>query len=127
MPDCFIVSPQIKEVLLRIKVVSELKTPLRCLFDTVGPVCGSGCIRGWKGYQVIGDGYSIGKADLFLRLGVTGEWDTGASQYIVTEAGGNICSANFQPLTYNLRNSLENPDLLVLGDQRVGWQHLVNY
>lgn len=68
-----------------------------------------------------------GKADVFMRLGVTGEWDTGASQCIVTEAGGSIMSATFEPLTYNQRNSVENPDFVVLGDQRVNWQNIVQY
>ncbi|WP_100658545.1 3'(2'),5'-bisphosphate nucleotidase CysQ [Alteromonas flava] len=68
-----------------------------------------------------------GKADVFMRLGVTGEWDTGASQCIINEAGGKILAANFEPLTYNQRNSLENPDFVVLGDPRVDWQSIVNY
>lgn len=68
-----------------------------------------------------------GKADVFMRIGVTGEWDTGASQCIVREAGGDIVAATFEPLTYNQRNSLENPDFVVLGDQRVPWQKLVQY
>lgn len=68
-----------------------------------------------------------GKADLFLRIGVTGEWDTGASQCIVEEAGGKILDAHFVALTYNERNSIENPDFLVMGDPRVNWQSIVDY
>lgn len=68
-----------------------------------------------------------GKADLFLRIGVTGEWDTGASQCIVNEAGGDIRAADFSRLTYNQRESLVNPDFLVLGDQKVDWQSIVSY
>jgi 3'(2'), 5'-bisphosphate nucleotidase len=67
-----------------------------------------------------------GKADLFLRVGVTGEWDTGASQCIVTEAGGNILAADFSPLTYNKREELTNPDFIVMGDQRVAWTKIVS-
>lgn len=66
-----------------------------------------------------------GKADIYLRLGVTGEWDTGAPQCIVTEAGGKILAANFEPLTYNKRQTLTNPDFVVLGDQRVDWRNIV--
>jgi 3'(2'), 5'-bisphosphate nucleotidase len=62
-----------------------------------------------------------------MRLGVTGEWDTGASQCIINEAGGQILAADFEPLTYNQRNSLENPDFIVLGDQRVDWRDIVKY
>ena len=68
-----------------------------------------------------------GKADVFLRIGITGEWDTGASQCIVTEAGGKILAADFAPLTYNQRNSLTNPDFVVLGDQRVDWENIVRH
>ncbi|AXR05004.1 3'(2'),5'-bisphosphate nucleotidase CysQ [Salinimonas sediminis] len=68
-----------------------------------------------------------GKADVFMRIGITGEWDTGASQCIVEEAGGRILAANFEPLTYNQRKTLENPDFVVMGDQRVPWQDIVQY
>lgn len=68
-----------------------------------------------------------GKADIFMRLGVTGEWDTGASQCIVTEAGGNIVAVDFNPLTYNQRSVLTNPNFLVLGDQQVDWNTIVQY
>jgi 3'(2'), 5'-bisphosphate nucleotidase len=68
-----------------------------------------------------------GKADFFMRLGVTGEWDTGASQCIVSEAGGLIRSVDFEPMSYNQRESLENPNFVVLGDQSVDWAALVNY
>lgn len=68
-----------------------------------------------------------GKADFFMRLGITGEWDTGASQCIVTEAGGAIVDVDFAPMSYNQRETLENPNFMVLGDQQVNWQALVNY
>jgi 3'(2'), 5'-bisphosphate nucleotidase len=68
-----------------------------------------------------------GKADMFMRIGITGEWDTGASQCIVTEAGGKILATDFEPLTYNKRTSLENPNFIVLGDLRVPWQDIIQY
>jgi len=68
-----------------------------------------------------------GKADVFMRLGTTGEWDAGASECIINEAGGKIVDASFQPLTYNQREELTNPDFLVLGDQEVEWQQIVKY
>ena len=68
-----------------------------------------------------------GKADFFMRLGVTGEWDTGASQCIVSEAGGLIRSVDFEPMSYNERESLENPNFVITGDQTVDWEGLVNY
>jgi 3'(2'), 5'-bisphosphate nucleotidase len=68
-----------------------------------------------------------GKADVFMRLGVTGEWDTGASQCIINEAGGKIVAATFDELSYNQRDSVENPDFVVLGDQRVNWESIIKY
>ncbi len=65
-----------------------------------------------------------GKADCFLRLGPTGEWDTAASQVIVGEAGGRIVNENFEPITYNRTVSLLNPNFLVLGDQSVPWDEI---
>jgi 3'(2'), 5'-bisphosphate nucleotidase len=68
-----------------------------------------------------------GSADVFMRLGVTGEWDTGASQCIINEAGGAIMAANFDPITYNQRESVINPDFVVVGDQRVAWKSIIQY
>ncbi|BBN80138.1 3'(2'),5'-bisphosphate nucleotidase CysQ [Pseudoalteromonas sp. A25] len=66
-----------------------------------------------------------GKADCFLRVGPTGEWDTGASQVIVEEAGGCITDAEFNPLTYNQREHTENPDFIVMGHPDWQWQKLI--
>jgi len=64
-----------------------------------------------------------GVADVYARLGPTGEWDTGAAQVIVEEAGGHLVdTVSLQNLTYNRRESLINPDFLVFGDRRVDWQ-----
>lgn len=68
-----------------------------------------------------------GKADFFMRLGITGEWDAGASECIIREAGGDIRAADFNPLTYNQRETLINPDFVVLGDQQVDWRSIVRY
>lgn len=68
-----------------------------------------------------------GAADVFMRLGATGEWDTGASQCIINEAGGAIMAATFEPITYNRRESVINPDFVIVGDQRVAWQSIIQY
>jgi 3'(2'), 5'-bisphosphate nucleotidase len=66
-----------------------------------------------------------GAADIYARLGPTGEWDTAAAQCIVEEAGGHIRDMHSRDLTYNMRESLINPAFLVYGDDRVNWvQHL---
>lgn len=66
-----------------------------------------------------------GEADCYLRIGVTGEWDTGASHCILEQAGGKIIDSEFNPLTYNKRESLLNPDFLSLGNQTIPWHHII--
>lgn len=66
-----------------------------------------------------------GKADAFLRIGPTGEWDTGAAQIIIEEAGGQLLDAEFNPLSYNQREDVTNPDFMVLGDPSWIWHKLI--
>ncbi|MGB0937000.1 MAG: 3'(2'),5'-bisphosphate nucleotidase CysQ [Colwellia sp.] len=66
-----------------------------------------------------------GGADCYLRVGVTGEWDTGASQCILEQAGGLILDSEFNPLSYNKRESLLNPDFISLGNQSFEWQKII--
>lgn len=66
-----------------------------------------------------------GAVDCYLRLGPTGEWDTAATQCIVEEAGGAILSTQLTPLSYNLRETLENPNFIVIGDQALPWDDIL--
>ncbi|KXF82539.1 3'(2'),5'-bisphosphate nucleotidase CysQ [Enterovibrio coralii] len=66
-----------------------------------------------------------GAVDCYLRLGPTGEWDTAATQCIVEEAGGRILDMTLSPLSYNERDSLENPNFIVLGDTELPWRQIV--
>jgi len=57
-----------------------------------------------------------GEAHLYPRLAPTSEWDTGAAQMILEEAGGKIISQETrQPLTYN-KESLLNPHFIAYGN-----------
>ncbi len=62
-----------------------------------------------------------GEADLYPRLGPTSEWDTAAAQAVVEAAGGRVTTLDRQPLRYNTKDSLLNPQFLVFGDQSVDW------
>ena len=62
-----------------------------------------------------------GRADIYPRLGPTGEWDTAAGQCILREAGGEIFDLQGQPLRYNTRRSTENPPFLAVGDCQHNW------
>ncbi|MEL0611355.1 inositol monophosphatase family protein, partial [Vibrio echinoideorum] len=54
--------------------------------------------------------------DCYLLLGQTAEWDTAATQCIVEEEGGRILNTQLETLSYNERDTLENPNFIVLGD-----------
>ncbi len=66
-----------------------------------------------------------GSADCYLRIGPTGEWDTGASHCILEQAGGSIIDSAFNPLSYNKRESLMNPDFISLGAADFPWQKII--
>jgi len=66
-----------------------------------------------------------GGADFYMRIGPTGEWDTGAAQCILHEAGGDITDLSLQRLTYNLRDTLTNPNFVVCGDLSLPWAKII--
>ncbi len=66
-----------------------------------------------------------GQAHCYVRVGPTGEWDTGAAQVIIEEAGGKVMDINLKPLTYNERETLENPDFIVVGQPQINWKQLL--
>ena len=66
-----------------------------------------------------------GGADCYLRIGPTGEWDTGASHCILEQAGGSIIDSEFNPLSYNKRESLMNPDFMSLGSEQFNWKNII--
>lgn len=59
-----------------------------------------------------------GEADLYPRLAPTMEWDTGAAQIILEEAGGMVLLPDSrQPLSYN-KEELRNPSFIAYGKVR---------
>lgn len=62
-----------------------------------------------------------GSADLYPRIGLTCEWDTGAAQAVVEAAGGRVTDTNMQPLRYNTKDALLNPYFFVIGDNDKDW------
>jgi 3'(2'), 5'-bisphosphate nucleotidase len=57
-----------------------------------------------------------GKADFYPRLGPTSEWDTAAAHAVVVAAGGQVVKLDGEPLRYNQKESMLNPEFLVIGD-----------
>lgn len=67
---------------------------------------------------------AAGEADLYPRLGPTMEWDTAAAHAVVQAAGGRVIRTDGTDLDYNQRDTLLNPEFLVLGDQSINWHTL---
>ena len=67
-----------------------------------------------------------GKADIYPRFGPTSEWDTAAAQCIVEESGGSVVDENFNPIKYNIKNSLINPSFFVIADMSFNWNQFIN-
>ena len=66
-----------------------------------------------------------GSADVYPRLGPTGEWDTAAAHAVVTAAGGVVVELGGEPLRYNARESLVNPFFVAYGDRGRDWLALL--
>ncbi len=63
-----------------------------------------------------------GKADIYPRFGPTSEWDSAAAQCVVEEAGGKVVDLEFKRLCYNTKESLLNPQFLVIADSEFDWK-----
>ena len=79
-------------------------------------------------YEMVSMGSSLkfcvlaeGSADFYPRLGPTSEWDTAAAHAVVTAAGGSIVLLDGSPLRYNTKESMLNPEFLVIADDQRGW------
>lgn len=62
-----------------------------------------------------------GAVDVYPRFGPTSEWDTGAAQCVVEQAGGQVTDMSLKRLGYNGKDSILNPYFLVFGDDSVDW------
>jgi 3'(2'), 5'-bisphosphate nucleotidase len=63
-----------------------------------------------------------GCADVYPRFGDTSEWDTAAAQCVVEQAGGYLTNMQLQPLLYNTKPTLLNPNFLVFADKQQDWK-----
>ena len=77
-------------------------------------------------YKIIPRGSSLkfclvasGKADIYPRFGPTSEWDIAAGEAIVKFAGGEIIKLDGKPMTYNLKDSLLNPEFIVSANKNI--------
>lgn len=65
-----------------------------------------------------------GKADIYPRLALTSEWDTGAAQAILEAAGGILTDANHEIYRYNQKENILNPFFFAIGDAAYPWQEI---
>lgn len=79
-------------------------------------------------YQLLALGSSLkfcliarGDADIYLRQGLTSEWDTAAAQCVLDEAGGAVLDLHGQAFRYNRGESLLNPEFVAVGDRTIDW------
>ena len=66
-----------------------------------------------------------GAADIYVRSGPTGEWDTAAAEAILLAAGGSISNWDGVPLTYNKESPLNPPFIAMARGLSVKSQRLV--
>ena len=66
------------------------------------------------------------RLDVYPRFAPTSEWDTAAGQCVLEAAGGAVITLDGQPLRYNSKDSLLNPDFLALGDPALPWRDWLN-
>ncbi len=62
-----------------------------------------------------------GEADVYPRLGPTSEWDTAAGQCVLEQAGGQVLKLDGQPLDYNARPEVLNPQFIGFADSASDW------
>tara|TARA_Y100001960_G_scaffold29500_1_gene25743 strand:+ start:698 stop:1522 length:825 start_codon:yes stop_codon:yes gene_type:complete len=79
-----------------------------------------------ESYEVIRAGSSLkfcliasGKADAYLRLGPTAEWDIAAGDAIVKFAGGVMVDLQNRNIVYNVSENLINPYFLVTNNNEI--------
>ena len=68
-----------------------------------------------------------GIVDCYVRLGKTGEWDTAGAEILLAEINGMIFDPQYQPLTYNQRESLINPPFVMVADNTQNWASVFQF
>ncbi len=64
---------------------------------------------------------ACGDADCYPRLGLTSEWDIAAAHAVLRAAGGEVYTFSREPLPYNSKESLLNPEFVAVADANFSW------
>ncbi len=85
-------------------------------------------VKRWPTMNIVRLGSSIkfcriaeGSADLYVRSANTSEWDTGAGQCILEEAGGQLLDFTGQRLIY-CKAEMRNDSLIAYGDKNIDFR-----
>ncbi|MFT6355551.1 MAG: 3'(2'), 5'-bisphosphate nucleotidase [Cryomorphaceae bacterium] len=77
-------------------------------------------IKRFESVEIVSKGSSLkfclvaeGAADIYPRLGLTSEWDTGAGQAVAEIAGATVTQIDGSPLKYNAKEDILNPFFIV--------------
>jgi len=68
-----------------------------------------------------------GKANIYIRLGPTYQWDIAAGQAIVEASGGCVVNLNNEPLRYEFISEKKNPFFYCAGDVSYPWKDLLEH
>lgn len=68
---------------------------------------------------------ACGEADCYPRLGPTSEWDIAAAHAVLRAAGGEVYTFAQQPLPYNSKESMLNPEFVAVADAGFDWWRLL--
>lgn len=65
-----------------------------------------------------------GHADIYPRLALTSEWDTGAAQAVLEAAGGILTDVDHEVYRYNQKEDILNPFFFAIGDKAYPWHEI---
>ena len=66
-----------------------------------------------------------GQADIYVRFGLSNEWDIAAAHAVLTAAGGGVYLLNGTPKIYNQSESTENPAFFACGSNPEDWSNII--
>jgi len=121
---------QAEPVAIRVSEANKTKLRIVASRDHAGPKVAA-MLENLPNAELVSMGSSLkfclvaeGAADLYPRFVPTMEWDTGAAQCILEEAGGALCTLNGYRLAYGRKN-LRNPSIVAAGHPAIDWKSLM--
>ncbi|HAH99607.1 MAG TPA: 3'(2'),5'-bisphosphate nucleotidase [Verrucomicrobiales bacterium] len=121
---------QTKPTAIHVSEIDKEKLRIVASRDHAGPQVAA-MLEKLPGAELVSMGSSLkfclvaeGKADLYPRFVPTMEWDTGAAQCILEEAGGAVCTLDGYRLAYGKKDP-RNPSIIAAGHPTIDWKTLL--